>query len=227
MRRVTSVRPLGRKRCRVWLDEEQMLILRHEEISAFGIQEGSVLDEEQMHRLMESVLKPGARERVLKALLASDKTEEQLRKLLIREGYPEEAIQDALQMAKGYHYLDDRAYGLRYAEQESRKMSRRKLALSMTAKGFPHEVIREALEELPVDEDGQIDDLIRKKGIHPGQTMEQKHYIRLTSMLARKGYSWERISSAVNRWQIAVEILQPPVKGSVKTRSSLLDDEIS
>ena len=72
---VTSVTAIDKRRSRVVLDEEEAVILYGSDLSRFGIREGAPLDETVFAELLETVLKPRARERILKALQVSDKTE--------------------------------------------------------------------------------------------------------------------------------------------------------
>lgn len=191
---VTSVINLDRKRSRVVFNEEISLILYLGEIRKFAIREGSELIDEQYQKLIDSVLKPRARERVLNSLFRSDKTEKQLKEILRRDGYPSEVIEDALTMAKQHHYLDDEAYGFRYLENQGKKKSKRKLMADMQKKGFKQELITELLEENPVDEASQVEAILMKKGVHSGEKLDKQQYVKLAGMLSRKGYSFEVIS---------------------------------
>lgn len=195
---VTSIINLDKKKNKVVFDQEFSLILYPGEIRRFSIQEGSELSDETYQELMNSVLKPRARERVLHALLLSDKTEKQVEDLLKRDGYPGEVLEDALNMVKTHHYLDDEAYGLRYLENQGKKKSRKKLMADMQKKGFKQELIAELLEENPIDEKSQIEKILTKKGYQPGETLDRQQYAKLAGMLARKGYSYETISQALH-----------------------------
>ncbi|MDO5415969.1 MAG: regulatory protein RecX [Lachnospiraceae bacterium] len=194
---VTSIVSLDKKRSRVLLDQDLALVLYPGEIRQFHIQEDRELTEEAYRQLLETVLKPRARERLLRTLMVSDKTERQLAELLKREGYPPEAAEDAVSMVKRYHYIDDEAYGARYLESQKKKKSRRALVCDMQKKGFDKELIDGLMEEASIDEPAQIRELLRKKGYQPGDMPDRKQYARLAGMLARKGYSYEAISSAL------------------------------
>lgn len=194
---VTSIINLDKKKSKVLFDQELSLILYPAEIRRFAIQEGNEISDEAYQELIDSVLKPRARERVLHALLLSDKTEKQVEDLLKRDGYPEEVLSDVLNMVKMNHYLDDEAYGLRYLENQGKKKSRKRLMADMQKKGFKQELITELLEENPVDEKSQIEKILIKKGYHPGEVLDRQQYAKLAGMLARKGYSYEAISQAL------------------------------
>lgn len=194
---VTAIERLDKKRSRVLLDQDLALVLYHQDLRQFSLAEGSELSEEAYERLLNQVIKPRARERLLKTLMVSDKTEKQLTDLLRREGYPESAVEDALEMVKKYHYIDDGAYGSRYAQTQGKKKSRKQLICDMQKKGFSKEIIDEVLEEHPVNEGEQIEKYLAQKGISPGEDLSREEYMKLAARLARKGYSYDAITQAL------------------------------
>lgn len=196
---VTAIVDLDRRRRRVLLDRETELILYPADLRQYHIEEGEDLPEESYRQILETVLKPRAWERTLRSLQVSDKTKEELRRLLRRDGYPEEAIQDAVARAEQYHYIDDEAYAMRYLECKSGKKSRRQIRQKMQEKGFPKELVDTLLEEHPVDEREQILKLLEKKGFHPGDELDEKSYSRSAGMLARKGYPYAIITEILGR----------------------------
>lgn len=202
---VTSIVSLDKKRCRVLLDQDLALVLYPGELHQFHIKEGGQLSEAGYRTLVEEILKPRARERVLRTLQISDKTEKELVYLLRREGYPEDAVEDAVAMVKRYHYIDDEAYGQRYLEDRSRRKSRRQLICDMQRKGFSKELIDELMEDHPIDEKAQIYALLEKKGYHPGDPLDRQQYGKLAGMLARKGYSYDSIAEALRESDIVCD----------------------
>lgn len=194
---VTAIERLDKKRSRVLLDEDLALVLYPQDLRQFALVEGGELSEEAYAKLVSCVLKPRARERLLKALMVSDKTEKQLRELLKREGYPEGVVEDAVGMVKGHHYLDDEAYGSRYVQSQGKKKSRKQLICDMQKKGFSRELIDELLEENPVNEREQIEKYLAQKGISVGDGLSREEYAKLAAKLARKGYSYDAIAQAL------------------------------
>lgn len=193
---VLSIERLDKKRSRVLLDQNLALVLMPQDLRRFSLEEGSELSEEAYKGLIDGVLKPRARERLLKTLLLSDKTERQLEELLEREGYPREVIEDAVGMVKKHHYIDDKAYGSRYAQAEGKKKSRRQLICAMQKKGFSRELIDELLEENPVNEQEQIENYLAQKGI-AREELGREECRKLAAKLARRGYSYEAITCAL------------------------------
>lgn len=194
---ITSIVSLDKKRSKVLLDQDLALVLYPGDLQQFHIEEGRELEEACYQTLVDTVLKPRARERVLRTLQASDRTEKELECLLRREGYPQEVAEDAIAMVKRYHYIDDQAYGERYVEDKSRRKSRKQLIFDMQKKGFSRDLIDDLLVEHPVDEKEQIRAILEKKGYHPGDELDRQRYGKLAGMLARKGYSYDSIAEAL------------------------------
>lgn len=195
-----SIVSLDKKRSKVLTDQDLAIVLYPGELLQFHIREGEEISEKTWKELLKTAVTPRAKKRVLQALTVSDKTKKQLEDLLKREGYPEESIEEAIRMAEGYHYLDDRAYGERYFHSWRDKKSTREITAKMQQKGFPPELVRELLKEEPVDEKGQIRIFLEKKGYFPepgAESLDPVRYRKLMGMLARKGYSYDAVSEVL------------------------------
>jgi len=140
-----------------------------------------------------SAPKKSAREYALSLLEYADRTEQQLRQKLCRQEYSAGEIEEAVLFLKEYHYLDDGAYAGRYVRSASAKKSTRQIRAALEQKGVARELIEAALQEQPVDEEGQICALLRKKGYDPEKKMAPEEYRRILSFLARRGFSYDSI----------------------------------
>lgn len=194
---VTEIVPFDKRRSKVILDEDFTLVLYRGDLRRFNIEEGQLFSEEAYEELLHEVLFKRARERVLFLLKASDKTEQELVRKLKDGGYPKEAIDYAVGFLKEHRFINDENYGRRYVEYNSRRKSEKQIQYELQRKGIDKEVIREILEEQPVDEECQIEAYIRKKCRNLAQLeeMDRKERSKLIAALARKGFSYE----AVNR----------------------------
>lgn len=138
------------------------------------------------------------REYALSLLEYADRTERQLRQKLEEKEYPADEIEETLLFLKEYHYLDDEAYAGRYVCAASAKKSKRQIRAALEQKGVARELIEAALREQPVDEEGQICALLRKKGYDPGERMAPEQYRRMLSFLARRGFSYDSIRKVMD-----------------------------
>lgn len=193
---VTQIVPVDKRRSKVFLDEDLAFVLYRGELRQYQIKEGEELEEQLYDEIVDTVLCKRARERVLYLLKASDKTEQELRRKLQDGFYPEKAVNYAINFVKDYHYIDDRDYARRYVESQSFKKSRRQIGYNLQQKGLPKEIIKELLEEGPVDEQSQICQYLKKKG-YLGRELDRTERQKAMQALGRKGFDYEEINRAM------------------------------
>lgn len=133
------------------------------------------------------------RECALALLEFRDRTERELRQKLKEREYSAEEIDETVLFLKEYRYLDDEAYAGRYIRSCAARKSRRQIRADLERKGVSREIIDLQLQEEEVDEAGQIQKLLEKKGYEPGKRMEPAEYRRLMGALGRRGFSGEAI----------------------------------
>lgn len=195
--RVESIEPLGKRRRRVCLEDGTCLALYGGEIRRYHIEEGEDCPEEMLSALVEEVLCKRARERVLYLLKGSDKTEAQVRRKLKEGYYPESAIDQAVDFAKRYGYVDDERYVRRYLESGQSRKSKRQLSCELLQRGIDQGLLKEILEEQPVDEEAGILAYFQKKRIDP-EGLDRKELLRHKQALVRKGYSYDMVNHVLN-----------------------------
>lgn len=137
------------------------------------------------------------RDCALSLLERCDRTAAEMRRKLREREYSLEDIEKTMEFLEEYRLIDDGEYARRYIRTHSGRKSVRRLRLDLEQKGVGRELIDEAMEDCPVDEDAQIAFWIRKKGYVPGDTLDRDQYRKLTASLARRGYSYESIRRAL------------------------------
>lgn len=193
--RILSITEFDKKRRKVLLEGDLAFVLYPGDIRKYRIEEGEKLEQETLELLLQTLCSR-ARERALHLLEFSDKTEAELRARLKREGYPEPAIESALSMALRFRYVDDESYGAHYAESRSQHKSKRQILNGMLQKGIDKELAEEILERQDIDEKGQVQALLEKKG-YWGRKLDRKERDKAAGMLARRGYSFDVIYSVM------------------------------
>ncbi len=133
------------------------------------------------------------RDCALTLLERCDRTASEMRRKLRERGYSEDDIENTMIFLEEYRYIDDREYVRRYIRAYSARKSISRLRGELAQKGILRELIDEAFEENPVDEDSQISYWLRKKGYVSGQELPPDQYRRLTAFLARRGYPYEAV----------------------------------
>ena len=142
-------------------------------------------------RIMEEVLLPRAKKRVLFYLKGGDKTEFQIKSKL-REGfYPEEIIEKTMEFLKKYSLSDDRRYAENFVASRSESLSKRELEAKLLAKGVDRNDIKRILEERSGEDEYTACEKAAKKHFTGDRNRDIQY-------LMRKGYSFDAIEHAVN-----------------------------
>lgn len=189
---VTSIAPVDKRKCKVFVDEGFAFVLYRGEIRRYGIEEGRELPEATYQLIETEVLNKRARERCVYLLKASDKTEGQIRQKLKDDGYPQPVIDRTVALLAKYHYVDDQAFAMRYVENGGARKSRRQLVYELRQKGVDGELVAEAIREAAPDEEDTIRRLVKKR-VGDVQGLSREELYKLYGYLGRKGYSFEAI----------------------------------
>ena len=199
---VTGLIPKNNKKITVFIDEKIAFVLYKGDFNKYHISEGEEIPEEDYDEIMHRILPKRALDRSYKLLLSRDYTERQLKEKLFSDDYPENIIDDTIQLLKEQKYIDDRRYTENYIFWQSKKKSRRRLMADLKQKGIKEEdastVYEMLLEQNDIDdEEVLIRNFLDKKKIVPGElSYEEKE--KITAMLLRKGFSFDAVKHILN-----------------------------
>lgn len=143
-----------------------------------------------------------AKEAALTMLDRMNRTRRDLEQRLKKKGFQPNAIDAALTRLEDVGIIDDRqlAYALVRDRFERKGVVGQALRQDLMRKGVVGELLDEAVAS--VDEDQRkerIDDLLRRQ-LRTKDASDPKQRQRITSHLARKGYSYSEISAALHRY---------------------------
>lgn len=144
-----------------------------------------------------------AKKKAMNLLERQDRTQEQLTKKLQNCGFSQEAVNEALDYVKSFHYVDDRRFAENYIRYRQNEKSRQRLKMDLLQKGVPETFIEEALEEVyEADEKQMICHLLEKKHYDPAQA-DLKERNRIMGFLMRRGFSLEKIRTAMREYEVS------------------------
>ena len=153
----------------------------------------------------EEWLLANCKERSLYILSKYSKTEKELRdKLKSGKKYDDETIDKTIEFLKKHKYIDDEAFVKRYFEIHKNNNSYRQMKNKLFIKGIKKDLIdRILLDEFndeKIDESNTIKKLLLKK--YPNyykekDNMDIKEKNKVFSYLARKGFSYDDISTVL------------------------------
>ncbi len=153
------------------------------------------LSEAGYRSIMDEILLPRAKKRVLYYLKSADKTREQIRRKL-REGYyPDEVIEETFKFLDKYGFADDTRYAESYVEELKGSKSKREISQKLASRGIKGEqaagIIASISDE---DEYAACVKAFKKKYAH-GITKEERQ--KAFAYLARRGFSYDAIEHAM------------------------------
>lgn len=200
---ITALRPTKRDpdRIAVDLDGSFALALPAALVADEHLEVGEVLDGERVSALLAADQASRATEAALVYLGYRPRSEKEVRDRLRRGGYKQEAIDHAISRLHEWRYLDDADFARRWVENRAthRPRGRRLLQQELRHKGIDTETAREAIDDAALDETGAAEELARRR--LPAYSGDEPAAIRrrLGAYLARRGYSYDVIRTALDR----------------------------
>ena len=137
-----------------------------------------------------------ARKKALRLLTISDRTEFQLREKLREGGFPPEAVDDAVEYVRSFHYIDDRRYAEAFIRSRKDEKSLFELRMELRKRGVGEDLADEVLQEAEPDERAVISRLFEKKYASKDLS-DPKIFERAFRYFGSRGFSYEDIKAAV------------------------------
>lgn len=199
---ITKIVPESKGRVCIRFENGTEMTLYRGEIRSFSQTEGSLLLTEgayipiELYEKALSVVTIRAKKRALFLLEQMDRTEQQLKEKLKKNGYPEACIEAAVSYVIEFHYIDDLRYAEHYIRYHQQKKSRQKLKMDLMQKGVAKDTIEQALEEFfDSDERRKILALLEKR--HYDAACDRKEQQRTYQFLMRRGFKSSDILSVM------------------------------
>ena len=203
-RTVTKIENLDKHRRKIWVNQEEVLVLYKGEVEQFQLSEDVEIGESDYQIIIQEILPKRAKKRCLYLLQRRPYTEQNLRDKLKEGFYPEGIIEEAIAYVKSFHYLDDYEYACQYIFYRKEKESRKKMEDKLIAKGISFEILERAFEASYQSEDEQIaieyqqaQKLLEKKQYQADKADWQEKQ-KVYAFLVRKGIASQVIRKAMD-----------------------------
>lgn len=194
---ITNIEAVTKAKSRVYIDEQLAFVLYKGELSRYKIKIDNEISDETYREIIEEVLTKRAKVRCIYLLKSMDRTEYQLRTKLKQGGYPDEAIDGAIDYVKNLHYIDDNRYAQYYIDGRTGSKSKQQITQDLLRRGITKELIQSIYEQKePEDETEQIRKWVEKKRVDL-ETADPKEINRLYGFLMRKGFQASDISRVI------------------------------
>lgn len=128
-----------------------------------------------------------AKKKAMSILQHMDRTEWELRDKLAKKEFSQEAIDEAVEYVRSFHYIDDLRYATRFVEIYHGQRSVQRLKQDLYKRHVPDEYIDIALDSIDRDDSPALKEAVRKlaKG-NTGFSYEEKQ--KMAAKLYRKGF---------------------------------------
>lgn len=177
----------------------ELITVRAKDLKAHPVREGDELDAEEYAARVAPGQLADAYEAALCMLDRSDKTAFQVDTALKKKGFVPVVRESVVERLRGNRLIDDARFARRMADA-GRRAGTGIFALKqkMRAKGISEDVAEEALSA--IGEEGQLASaaaLIQKLAPRYAHQPQRQARAKLSQALARRGFSWDVISSAL------------------------------
>ena len=195
------IEEISKSRVRIVTDEAFSFVLYKSELRAFHIREGEQITQESIRSILEEVLPKRAKLRAMNLLKSREYTVKQLYDKLRAGGYPESAIEEALEYVGSFHYTDDLRYAVNFIQGHEAARSRRRIEQDLLGRGIDRATLEQAWAQWEEsggsqDEQAMIQALLLKRNYDP-DSADRKEKQRIYGFLMRKGFSGEQVRRAI------------------------------
>ncbi|MCR4611489.1 MAG: RecX family transcriptional regulator [Lachnospiraceae bacterium] len=192
---VTNIEYHTKTKVKVSLDNREDFQLYRGEIKKYGIEEGVELT--NYDEILRETLIPRAKKRTMHLLAKMDRTKADITKKLRDNGYPAEAIAEAIAFVESYDYINDLRYAYMYVRNYRTTRSRNRIMQDMYRKGLNRDIINDAIDkEYTTNEEDLINMYIRKRNFnHESATIKDKE--KMCRFLLGKGFEIDMIHKAL------------------------------
>lgn len=198
LQKLTAVGADG-SRVMLWFDDGTKMRVAARIITEQGLYAGKALSEEDLAALQEAARRASAKDRAVRIVSTTAISERELKRRLVQRGESAEDAAEAADWLRDLGALDDEAMARRIVRRCADKgYGALRARQELQQKGIPREYWEEVLAQYP-DMSAAIDRFLAQK--LSDRNPDRKELSRVIAALQRRGYSWEEIRSALNRFQ--------------------------
>lgn len=208
-----EVQKKNKDRVNIYVDEEFKFACNSELIYTHRIEKGKYVDVDYLNEIIEEDNYIKGKNRALKYLERSYKTEKQVYDYLLSKEFNEKAIARIMGFLSSYSFVDDNRYAKLYIEERIKREGKNKIKHDLIKKGISEKIIQKMLilEDKEIEKEVVIKLAEKKYNILINQIKNKSLNIRnngierakllkkLRDFLMRKGYDFELINETLNK----------------------------
>lgn len=201
---ITELRQTAPERFIVKFDNGAALSTTLSAVADLGLFLGMELTDEEFRRVKAASALALCKSRALHIIGARAMSKKELYDKLVNKGELPENAEDAVRWLEELGLLDDEAYaGMIVRHYAARGYGKRRVQSELYRRGLSRDLWASALEEMP-EQDDKLDSLLSRK--LKSREPDRSELKKATDALIRRGFSWDEINAAVERFQNEAEI---------------------
>ena len=195
---VTELRETLPGRFVIGFSDGSELKLTLDTVADLSLYKGRELSEKEFSALRSAAELSKCKERALRIIGARPLSKKELFDKLVEKGETLDNAEECVEWLCRLHYLDDAKYaGMVVRHCVAKGYGTQKIRSELFRHGVPKTLWDEALEEMPETDDKVYELLCRRlRSVEPDRAELKK----ATDALFRRGFSWDEIKAAVNRY---------------------------
>lgn len=180
--------------------EEESVLLDKETVVKNGLKAGLELSEERLEELKYESEYTRAVSKAMWLLSRREYSKKEMFLRLKKDGFDVDASEQAVENLSEAGVIDDErfAYNYAYNLKANRRLGKRAIITELLLKGVERSLAERFAEEFSPDEEEDAVEIIRIK--YPSFAFDEKVKRRMIAGLQRKGYSFEVIKNAMDKF---------------------------
>jgi regulatory protein len=193
--RITEIREQVRdpERVSLFIDGEFRLGMPRMVVAERNLQVGQFLTDQDLEVLESLDEISRATNNAVRLLSFRPRSRHELQTRLRRKGFPDEAIESAIERLAELGYVNDDEFASYWVEnrQQHRPRGRRLIASELRSKGVPSDVVERVIDEADIDEYSAALDLATARNARLRGLDRNTWRRRMSGFLQRRGYGWD------------------------------------
>ncbi|WP_297637709.1 recombination regulator RecX [uncultured Clostridium sp.] len=192
----------NKERVNVYLDEDFAFAMELELVYKMGLTTGMEIDEEEVKKIAHKEGFTKCKEKAIKIIERSYKTEKEMRTRLKEKEFDEEQIDYAIDFLLEYNFINDEKYTKMYVKDKLLSQGKNKIKYALLRKGVNANIIEEALAECDNDEEFERGLVLCEKKYNLLVGKEKDKYKlkdKLFRYLVGRGYDFSITKEIINR----------------------------
>ncbi len=192
------------QRYSIFLDEEYSFSVSEDTLVKLRLKKGNTIDKDELEQILEQEEINLCKSYGLKLLGYRARSEAEIKDKMIKKGYSEKSVEEALKYLRELKYIDDEEYARLYIKNRvnTKKLGYNRIKSELYQKRVNGATIEDTMKEIFSCED-EYDRALelaeRKMSTSYKNDDTQAAYRKLGGFLQRKGYSFDTIMKVLNK----------------------------